>query len=51
MIILGVHCGLTIRQHEVGATIAIDGKIIASCEEERFLREKSAYGSHRPKSI
>lgn len=44
MIILGIHCGLTIRQHEVGATIAIDGKIIASCEEERFLREKSAYG-------
>ena len=44
MIILGVHCGLTIRQHEVGAAIAIDGKIIAACEEERFLREKSAYG-------
>jgi len=44
MIILGVHCGFTIRQHEVGAAISIDGKIVAACEEERFLREKSAYG-------
>ena len=54
MIVLGVHCGLTIHQHEVGAALAIDGKILAACEEERFLREKSAYGrlpSHSIKKV
>tara|TARA_B100001123_G_C15317772_1_gene1026769 strand:+ start:1634 stop:3247 length:1614 start_codon:yes stop_codon:yes gene_type:complete len=44
MIVLGIHCGLTINQHEVGAAIAINGEIVAACEEERYIRQKSAYG-------
>ena len=44
MIVLGLHGGVTLGQHEPSAAIAIDGKIIASCEEERYLRIKSAYG-------
>lgn len=44
MIVLGLHGGLTVRQHEPSVALAIDGKIVAICEEERYLRIKSAYG-------
>lgn len=43
-IILGVHCGFTIHTHEPGAALAINGKIVACCEEERYLRKKNAIG-------
>jgi carbamoyltransferase len=47
MIVLGLHGGVTIGQHEPAAALAINGRIVAACEEERYLRVKSAYG-HLP---
>ncbi len=47
MIVLGLHGGVTLGQHEPGAAIAINGRIVAACEEERYLRIKAAYG-HLP---
>lgn len=44
MNVLGLHGGVTLGQHEPSAAIAINGKIVASCEEERYLRVKSSYG-------
>jgi carbamoyltransferase len=44
VIVLGLHGGVTINQHEPGAALLIDGKIVAMCEEERYLRIKNAYG-------
>jgi carbamoyltransferase len=42
--ILGIHGGVTINQHNAAAALICDGKLIAHCEEERFLRIKSARG-------
>jgi len=47
MIVLGLHGGVTVGQHEPAAALAINGRIVAACEEERYLRIKSAYG-HLP---
>lgn len=44
MIVLGLHGGVTVGQHEPAASLAIDGRIVALCEEERYLRIKSCYG-------
>ncbi|HLW47006.1 MAG TPA: carbamoyltransferase C-terminal domain-containing protein [bacterium] len=44
MIVLGLHGGVTVGQHEPAAALAVNGRIIAACEEERYLRNKSAYG-------
>ena len=44
MIVLGLHGGVTVGQHEPAAALAVDGKIVALCEEERYLRVKSCYG-------
>ena len=44
MIVLGIHGGVTLGQHEPGAALIIDGKVAAICEEERYLRIKSSYG-------
>ncbi|MEM7406141.1 MAG: carbamoyltransferase C-terminal domain-containing protein [Pseudomonadota bacterium] len=44
MIVLGLHGGVTIGQHEPGAALAVNGKIVAACEEERYLRIKQARG-------
>ena len=44
MIVLGLHGGVTLGQHEPAAALAIDGRIVALCEEERYLRIKSCYG-------
>jgi len=44
MIVLGLHGGVTIGQHEPAAALCVNGKIVAACEEERYLRIKSAYG-------
>jgi carbamoyltransferase len=47
MIVLGLHGGVTLGQHEPAAALAVNGRIVAACEEERYLRVKSAYG-HLP---
>ena len=44
MLILGIHCGFSIHTHEPGAALSFNGKIIACCEEERYLRNKTALG-------
>jgi carbamoyltransferase len=44
MIILGVHGGTTIHQHDPAAALIIDGKLICCVEEERLLRVKTATG-------
>jgi carbamoyltransferase len=44
MIVLGLHGGVTVNQHEPAAALAIGGRIVALCEEERYLRVKSCYG-------
>ena len=51
MTVLGVHCGFSIHTHEPGAAVSINGKIVACCEEERYLRNKSAIGSLPNNSI
>lgn len=47
MIVLGIHGGVMPTQHDAGAALVIDGKIIAVCEEERYVRYKGAFG-HLP---
>ena len=44
MIVLGLHGGVTMGQHEPAAALSVNGKIVALCEEERYLRIKSCYG-------
>jgi len=44
VIVLGLHGGLTVRQHEPSVSLVVNGKLVAVCEEERYLRVKSAYG-------
>ena len=44
MIVLGIHSGVTINQHDPNAVLIKDGHVIAACEEERFLRIKGARG-------
>lgn len=51
MIILGLHGGVTVGQHEPAAALSINGRIVALCEEERYLRIKSCYGYLPEKSI
>lgn len=47
MKVLGFHGGVSLRQHEPGVALIVDGRVVAACEEERYLRIKSAYG-HLP---
>ena len=51
MIALGLHGGVTLGQHEPSAALVINGKVVAVCEEERYLRIKSCYGYLPDKSI
>ena len=44
MIILGIHGGTTIHQHDACAALLIDGKLICCIEEERLIRVKTATG-------
>lgn len=44
MIVLGIHGGVTLGQHESAAALVVDGRVRALCEEERYARIKSAYG-------
>jgi carbamoyltransferase len=44
MNILGIHSGLNNGEHDVGAALICDGRIVAVCEEERFSKIKMAKG-------
>ena len=44
MNILGIQGGVTPNQHDPSAVLISDGKLVAACEEERFLRVKSPRG-------
>ena len=44
MIILGIHGGFTLHQHDAAATLVINGKLISSIEEERVFRQKNSLG-------
>ena len=44
MIVLGIHGGVTLNQHEASACIIVNGKIKVAVEEERYTRNKSSYG-------
>ena len=44
MIVLGLHSGFFLGQHDASAALVVDGEIIAACEEERFVRVKSPCG-------
>ena len=44
MIILGIHGGYTLHQHDAGASLLVNGKLICSIEEERLVRKKNAFG-------
>ena len=44
MIILGIHGGYTLHQHDAAASLMIEGKLICSVEEERLVRKKHSWG-------
>lgn len=44
MNILGIHGGFTINQHDPGAALICNGKLVACIEEERLFRNKTARG-------
>jgi carbamoyltransferase len=44
MNILGMYGGVTMGQHDPSAALVCDGRVVAACEEERFLRVKSPWG-------
>lgn len=44
MIILGIHGGVTVNQHDAAAALLQDGKLVCCIEEERLFRVKSATG-------
>lgn len=44
MVVLGIHGGVTLNQHEASACIIVNGKVIVAAEEERYTRNKSSYG-------
>lgn len=44
MNILGIHSGLNNGEHDVGAALIADGRIVAVSEEERFSKIKMAKG-------
>jgi carbamoyltransferase len=47
MIVLGFHGGFGLSQHEPAVALIVDGRVVAICEEERYLRIKCSYG-HLP---
>jgi carbamoyltransferase len=49
--ILGIHGGVTNRQHDASAALIRDGELVAACEEERFSRMKGGTGALPVKSI
>jgi carbamoyltransferase len=44
LVILGIHGGVTLQQHDAGAALIENGKVICSIEEERLVRVKAATG-------
>ena len=51
MIVLGIHGGVTLIQHEPSACLIVNGVIVAAVEEERYNRIKSSYGLLPKRSI
>lgn len=51
MNILGIHGGVTVNQHDAGAALVMDGKLICAVEEERLIRIKTATGTLPIESI
>jgi carbamoyltransferase len=51
LIVLGLYGALSGFEHDPGAAIVIDGVVRAVCEEERYLRVKSAWGRLPLRSI
>ena len=51
MLILGIHGGYSINQHDAAACIIKNGHIIAAAEEERYLRYKGSFGKLPIKAI
>lgn len=51
MIILGIHTAHRIYDHDPGAAIVVDGRVVAVCEEERFNRVKTSKGCLPIRSI
>ncbi len=51
MLVLGVNGGLSLEERNPGAALAIDGRIVAACEEERYSRILSAPGHFPLRSI
>jgi carbamoyltransferase len=44
MIILGIHAGVTVNQHDPAAALICDGELICHVEEERLVRIKGPRG-------
>lgn len=51
MKILGIHSGVTLGQHDAGAALILDGKLVSVIEEERLVRIKSPRGYLPTRSI
>ena len=51
MYILGIGPGIKLGHHDSSAVLIKDNKIVAACEEERFLNEKKARARFPKKSI
>ena len=51
MNILGIHGGVTVNQHDAGAALVVDGKLVCFVEEERLIRVKTATGTLPVESI
>ena len=46
-VVLGINSSFTSNHHDPSASLFVDGKLVAACEEERFTRTKtSLVGSH-----
>lgn len=44
MVVLGLQGAFSIRHHDASACVMIDGRPVSLCEEERYLRQKCAWG-------
>ena len=44
MIILGIHGGINVHQHDPSAALIIDGKLHTVIEEERLIRVNGCNG-------
>ena len=51
MYILGIHGGVTVNQHDASSCIVSENRILAACEEERYIRYKGSAGRLPVQSI